>query len=119
MPNKKDNEKDGIFKMYFDLTKQAVNDYGKNSVVLLQVGSFYEIYGLTEEDGSYSGSNITDVATCCRMNIRPKHLTFNDKEIVMAGFPDKENAVEKFLHYMKTCLSNSPIASETFCNKIC
>lgn len=100
MPNKKDNEKDGIFKMYFDLTKQAVNDYGKNSVVLLQVGSFYEIYGLTEEDGSYSGSNITDVATCCRMNIRPKHLTFNDKEIVMAGFPDKENAVEKFLHYI-------------------
>ena len=34
---------------YFNYQIDAVNKYGKNSIVLMEVGHFYEIYGLDNE----------------------------------------------------------------------
>ena len=93
-------KKDSIFKLYFDLTTKYKKEYGDNTVVLLQVGSFYEIYGMKEASGLLVGSSIQEISNCCHLNIRPKQLKYNNKDIVMAGIPDKPGTVEKYLSYI-------------------
>jgi hypothetical protein len=39
-----------LVKDYFEKTKQYIQEYGEKTVVLMQVGAFFEIYGLKEED---------------------------------------------------------------------
>ena len=41
-------DKTQLMKQYFDESKNIKDDYGENSVVFMQVGSFYEIYGEKE-----------------------------------------------------------------------
>lgn len=44
---------------YFELTKQYQNEYGKKTVVLLQVGSFLEVYAYQDKTtGDIFGSEI-------------------------------------------------------------
>ena len=31
---------------YFELTKRYIDEYGENTVLLMQVGSFFEVYGI-------------------------------------------------------------------------
>ena len=38
-----------LVKDYFEKTKQYIQEYGEKTVVLMQVGAFFEIYGLKEE----------------------------------------------------------------------
>ena len=48
-----------LIKEYFELTKQYTNEYGKNTILLMQVGSFFEVYGIRNElTESISGSRI-------------------------------------------------------------
>lgn len=100
MSSTKKDKDGGIFKLYFDLTDKYTNEYGENTIVLLQVGSFYEVYGLKDQDGTFTDSKITEVANACHMNIKPKHLKYDNKDVFMAGFPDKELVIEKFLHHI-------------------
>jgi DNA mismatch repair protein MutS len=51
-----------IIQDYLKLTKELINNYGEKSLVLMQVGSFFECYALLEKDGSYSGSLIKEFA---------------------------------------------------------
>ena len=90
----------GIFKLYFDLTNKYTNEYGENTVVLLQVGSFYEMYGMKDKNNLIFGSKIQEVSNICRINVRPKQTKYNDMDIVMAGFPDKEQTLDKFLGHI-------------------
>ena len=112
MSSSKKEKDGGIFKLYFDLTKKYKEEYGNNTVVLLQVGSFYEIYGMKEESGTLVGSSIQEVSNCCHLNIRPKQLKYNGKEIVMAGIPDKPGTVEKYLSYINDAGFTSVIWSQ-------
>ena len=41
-------DKTQLMKQYFNESKNIKDDYGENSVVFMQVGSFYEIYGEKE-----------------------------------------------------------------------
>ena len=34
-----------LIKEYFELTCKYLQDYGENTILLMQVGSFYEVYG--------------------------------------------------------------------------
>jgi DNA mismatch repair protein MutS len=74
---------------YFNLTKEYEEKYGKNTVVLMQVGSFFEVYGVkNEETGVITHSNIVEFSNICQMNIADKRMTYgNGSKIVMAGFP--------------------------------
>tara|TARA_B110000967_G_C18889899_1_gene566584 strand:- start:46 stop:2913 length:2868 start_codon:yes stop_codon:yes gene_type:complete len=106
------NKKDGIFKLYFDLTDKYIKEYGKNTIVLLQVGSFYEMYGMKDKHGAINGSNIQEVSSICILNVRPKQIKYNETEIVMAGFPDKITTLEKYVSYINEAGFTSIIWSQ-------
>ena len=38
---------------YFNLSKEYEEKYGKNTVVLMQVGSFFEVYGVKNEETAF------------------------------------------------------------------
>lgn len=108
----KEKEKTSIFQLYFDLTEKYIQEYGNNTIVLLQVGSFYEIYGMKEASGTIVGSNIQAVSNSCCLNIRGKQLKYNGKDIVMAGVPDKPGTLEKYLSYINNAGFTSVIWSQ-------
>jgi DNA mismatch repair protein MutS len=74
---------------YFNLSREYEEKYGKNTVVLMQVGSFFEVYGVkNEETGDITHSNIVEFSSVCQMNIADKRVAYgNGSKIVMAGFP--------------------------------
>ena len=89
----KTKEKDGadtnkITKYYFDLTKEYSGKYGEKTIVLLQVGAFFEVYALKDEAGNISESQIEDFCNICQLNIADKKLSYGSKQVLMAGFRD-------------------------------
>ena len=38
-----------LIKEYFELTKKYQDEYGNNTILLMQVGSFFEVYGIYNE----------------------------------------------------------------------
>jgi DNA mismatch repair protein MutS len=78
-----------LIKEYFTLTDKYTAEYGTNTVVLLQVGAFFEVYGqvstLPTGGGSItcSGSRIDDFCLICELAKANKTPGF-----VMAGFRD-------------------------------
>lgn len=70
---------------YLKLTKEYSDKYGDKTVVLMMVGSFYEIYGEknSNKDGSFhiTGSKIDEISKLCDLSIAQK-----TGQYVMAGF---------------------------------
>jgi DNA mismatch repair protein MutS len=66
---------------YFEHTKKYTEEYGDKTIVLMMVGSFYEIYGEKNSKGVISGSKIEDISKICDLAIAQKTGTY-----VMAGF---------------------------------
>lgn len=99
-----ENKESSIYDDYFQYTRDAQTKYGPKSVVLMQVGAFYEIYGLktsgisnsgnsqiASTSAAYSGSQVADIAAVCGgLAISEKKATFGQTgaQIVMAGFRD-------------------------------
>ena len=54
-----------IVQDYLDLTKKYQSEYGEKTIVLMEVGSFYEVYALIKPDGNYTGTEalVTGSAT--------------------------------------------------------
>ena len=80
-----------LIKEYFALTEKYTAEYGANTVVLLQVGAFFEVYGqiVTPADGeggaamTCTGSRIDDFCSICELAKANKTAGF-----LMAGFRD-------------------------------
>ena len=70
--------------MYYNLLDEYHIKYGKNTFLLMQVGSFFEVYSSSE-----NGSNIVSFSQICDLKIANKQDGF------MAGFRDY--MVEKYL----------------------
>lgn len=70
---------------YLKLTKEYSEKYGDKTVILMMVGSFYEIYGekTSNIDGSFLiiGSKIEEISKLCDLTIAQKTTQY-----VMAGF---------------------------------
>ena len=70
---------------YLKLTKEYSDKYGDKTVVLMMVGSFYEIYGEknNNSDGSFyiTGSKIEEISKLCDLSVAQK-----TGQYVMAGF---------------------------------
>ena len=88
-----------LIKDYFLKTEELQKKYGEKSVVLMQVGSFYEIYGLKKKD-TKCGSKKKDIAGFCEMEIANKKNCVGKYNVVMAGFGIKDYILEK---YLKKC----------------
>jgi DNA mismatch repair protein MutS len=74
-----------IVKEYLDLTAQWKKEYGDKTVLLMQVGSFFEVYALINPNGTYMGSNIEDIAKINDMVIAKKNSCVGKLQVVMAG----------------------------------
>jgi DNA mismatch repair protein MutS len=78
---------DNIYSEYFKNTKENQEKYGKKTVVLMQVGSFLEVYGIKTSRGDIIESQIEGFTEICQLNIAEKKSMFGNKgQIVMAGF---------------------------------
>jgi len=66
---------------YFEHTKKYAEEYGDKTIVLMMVGSFYEMYGEKSSKGLISGSKIEEISKICDLAIAQKTGTN-----VMAGF---------------------------------
>jgi len=86
-----------IVEEYLNYTKQYKSIYGERTLVLLQVGSFFESYALIDEGDKYIGSNIQDFANINDMIISKKNVCVGNLNVVMAGFgiPQLEKYVKK------------------------
>ena len=85
-PVKLDTETN-IYHEYFQHTKNYKNLYGEKCIVLMQVGAFFEVYGVKTGDVN-SNSNISEFGDICQLNISEKKASFGAGQIVMAGFRD-------------------------------
>lgn len=88
-----------VISSYFEETKILQKKYGQDSLVLMMVGSFYEVYAYKNElTGKIYGSNIEEFSRICDMKISPKSglkLKKSDECVLMAGFPEYQ--LEKYL----------------------
>jgi DNA mismatch repair protein MutS len=85
-----------LIKEYFELTKKYQNEYGENTIVLMQVGSFFEVYGfLDKKTNTISGSKIKDFSRICDLNIVEKNVCVGSNDIVMGGC--KDFMVDKYI----------------------
>ncbi len=60
-------------------------EYGEKTIVLMQVGSFFEVYALKRGD-DYFGSNIKDFAKICEFTITQKNTCVGKEQVMMSGF---------------------------------
>jgi len=80
-----------LIKDYFLKTNQYIQEYGQNTILLMQVGAFFEVYGLKESNASSSsitGSKIQDFSRICDLLVVEKKVCVGPHEVVMAGFKD-------------------------------
>lgn len=90
------NSDAGIYDEYFRLTNEYKTKYGPNTVVLLQVGAFFEVYGLKRPDtGDIYGSCISELSEICQLNVSEKKASFDNSQVLMAGFRDY--TIDKYL----------------------
>ena len=71
---------------YFELTKDYMNKYGNKTIVLMQVGSFFECYAKVDKEGNYHGSLILEFSKINDMAIARKNVCVGGLDVVMAGF---------------------------------
>jgi len=88
-----------LIKEFFELTKKYEEEYGINTVFLIQVGSFFECYGLKDANNNIYGSNINEFARICDLNIAEKRVCVGQEQVVMAGFTC--HFLEKYIKKMQ------------------
>jgi len=84
-----------IITEYIQLTQEYQSKYGKRTILLMQVGAFYEVYGLKDSHDNINKSEIVEFSQICSLNIASKSSTYLDQQVVMAGFRDY--TLEKYL----------------------
>jgi len=101
---------------YFQLTREYKAKYGDRTIVLLQVGAFFEVYALKNTTGelvnsrpiergtsasgrigevSYENSNMLEFSQICQLTVSEKSITMDNLPIMMAGFRDY--SLEKYI----------------------
>lgn len=71
---------------YLEYSNKYKNKYGDKCIVLMQVGSFYELYSIDDD----TSSDIYNIADICNIQISRKNKSITEVSIsnpLMAGFP--------------------------------
>ena len=86
-----------IVEEYLELTKKYKDEYGEKTLVLMQVGSFFEVYGVMAKDTTIYGSDIVKFAEINDMAISKKNICVKGDSVVMSGFglPQLEKYIKK------------------------
>ena len=75
---------------YFEYQSKFEKKYGRNTIVIMEVGSFFEIYGTNNGDNNEYGK-IKEVSEMTSLSVAPKkgQTSYSHKDYVhMAGFPN-------------------------------
>ena len=81
---------------YFELTKRYQDEYGENTILLMQVGAFFEVYGIYDkENDTIIMSKIIDFSQICELNVVEKNICVGKNNVMGAGF--KDIMIEKYL----------------------
>lgn len=88
-------EPTSIFTEYINLTQEYQVKYGPRTILLMQVGAFFEVYGLKDNEGIIHKTHIAEFAQLSNLNISEKKATYGEYQVVMAGFRDY--TLEKYL----------------------
>uniref|UniRef100_A0A6C0DPQ2 DNA mismatch repair proteins mutS family domain-containing protein n=1 Tax=viral metagenome TaxID=1070528 RepID=A0A6C0DPQ2_9ZZZZ len=84
---------------YLKITKEYEEKYGENTILMMQVGAFYEVYGLKNiETNEIIGSKIVEFIQICQLNIADKKLIYKGFQVLMAGVRDY--SLEKYIKLM-------------------
>lgn len=84
---------------YLDLTKQYISKYGDKTLVLMQVGAFFEVYALRAKLGQITGSQIEEFSRICDLTITDKQICVGSANVMMSGFRDY--VLDKYLEKMQ------------------
>ena len=84
-----------LIKDYFEKTKKHIDEYGELTMVLMQVGAFFEVYGLKDKNDNIFNSNIMDFSRICDLNVVDKKVCCGSEPVVMAGF--KDHLLDKYV----------------------
>lgn len=83
------SENVSIYTEYIQLTKQYQNIYGVNTIVLMQVGAFFEVYGFRcPITNDVQDSQINEFSQICNLNVSEKKIMHDGRHVLMAGFRD-------------------------------
>ena len=78
-----------LIKEYFDLTKKYCSEYGEKTILLMQVGAFFEVYGiLDKQTNNISNSQILEFSRICDLAVVEKNVCVGKDNVVMAGIKD-------------------------------
>jgi DNA mismatch repair protein MutS len=85
---------------YLEITNKYQSEYGPNTILLMQVGSFFEVYGLCDsKTKKITGSRIEDFSIICDLRIADKNNCVGADSVVMAGF--KDIVIEKYIRKLQ------------------
>ena len=97
---------------YFELTERYQNDYGTNTILLMQVGSFYEVYGIHNKlHNTVTGSQINSFSRICDLNVSEKNVCVGTNNVLMAGF--KDIMIEKYIKKLLEAGVTAVVYSQT------
>ena len=93
-----------LIKEYLELTKKYSNEYGEQTIILMQNGAFFEVYGLKNKNNHIYGCKLDDFSRICDLNIVEKKvpggdMTINEDQVVNAGF--KTHLIEKYINKLQ------------------
>lgn len=77
-----------LIEVYFDLQTAFEAQYGTNTVVLIEVGSFFEIYGVDNDEQKIGKTK--EIAEVLNLQITRKNKSYPENSVknpLMAGFP--------------------------------
>jgi len=98
----------GIYEEYFRLTQEYKTKYGEKTILLMQVGAFFEVYGLKRsETGDVYGSSIMELSEICQLNVSEKKSNYDNSQILMAGFRDY--TIDKYVAKLVECGYTLPV----------
>ena len=99
--SKRNVSKGTVKEDYFEYTEKLKQELGERSILLMQVGSFYEIYCKYDTlKDEYYGSNLIDIINICNGILSNKMDYYGENtKVVMWGFPDSK--ADKFINLIR------------------
>jgi DNA mismatch repair protein MutS len=79
-----------LIKEYFELSTKYQQEYGMNTILLMQIGSFFEVYGTISKK-----ETILEFSRICELNVVDKAICVGKEPLFMAGFKDFQ--LEKYI----------------------
>lgn len=90
-----------IYEEYFEYVQKYTEIHGPKTVVCMQVGSFYEIYGLKYPNSDViTGSLISEISDITGLSVVSKKYTYLGAVVYMSGFRDLYHTFDKYLQIM-------------------